>query len=186
MRRLTAFESISADGFFTDAKNDMTWAHAGNDDPEFAAFTARNAGGDGCLVFGRTTYEMMVSFWPTPAAKQQMPEIADGMNRMPKIVFSRTLTSADWTNTTLINDDPATAIARLKGESGPNMTILGSGSIVSHLAEAGLVDEFQFVVCPTALGQGRSLFETVTRKLELTLTSSRTFKNGKVLLCYTT
>ena len=89
MRKLSVFNSVSLDGYFTDAKGDMSWAH--KSDPEFDAFTSENAKGGGTLLFGRKTYEMMVSFWPTPAAMEQMPDVAKGMNSLEKIVFSRTL-----------------------------------------------------------------------------------------------
>ena len=91
MRKLDVFNSITLDGYFTDSNGDMSWAHEGGDDPEFAAFTAGNAQGGGTLIFGRVTYELMKSFWPTEQAKRAMPEVAAGMNRMEKIVFSRTL-----------------------------------------------------------------------------------------------
>ncbi|MFL5606068.1 MAG: dihydrofolate reductase family protein, partial [Gemmatimonadaceae bacterium] len=86
MRRLTVFNNVSLDGYFTDAKGDMSWAH--NNDPEWNAFAAENASGGGALLLGRITYDLMASFWPTPRAMQAMPEVAKGMNRMPKVVFS--------------------------------------------------------------------------------------------------
>ena len=89
MRKVHVFDSISLDGFFTDARNDMSWAH--RRDPEWNAFVAGNAGGNGALLFGRVTYEQMRAFWPTPQAAQMMPEVAAGMNAMPKYVVSRTL-----------------------------------------------------------------------------------------------
>jgi dihydrofolate reductase len=180
MRTLSVFESLSLDGYFTDARNDMSWAHAGGDDPEYAAFTAENAQGGGALVFGRVTYEMMGSFWPTPAATQAMPEVAARMNSLPKIVFSRSPKRADWQNTTLIKGDPVDAMRALKSESGPDMVILGSGTIVSMLAGAGLVDEFQFVYVPVVLGAGRTPFEGNDHRTTLRLLGQRAFRNGKL------
>jgi dihydrofolate reductase len=113
-----------------------------------------------------------------------MPAVAAGMNRMPKVVFSRTLTSAAWSNTTLVNGDLLPATRRMKEESGPDMAILGSGRIVAQLAQAGLIDEYQVVVNPLVLGAGRTMFEGCDRTLDLMLTKSRAFANGKVLLCY--
>jgi dihydrofolate reductase len=182
MRRVIAFEQVSLDGFFVDGKGDMSWAH--KQDPEWNAFTSGNASGDGALIFGRVTYEMMASFWPTPMAMESMPEVAEGMNRMPKIVFSRTLKKVSWDNTTLVNGDVAAHVRKLKNEPGPGLAILGSGSIVSQLARAGLVDEFQIVVNPIVLGKGRTLFEGVEEKLPLKLTQSRAFGNGNVVLYY--
>jgi dihydrofolate reductase len=185
MTRLNMFNSISLDGYFTDSSNDMSWAHAGSEDKEFQDFVAGNAKGTNALVFGRVTHEMMAAFWPTPAAAQAMPDVAKAMNAALKYVFSRRLKKADWAGTTVLNGDPAQEIARLKRESGVDMTILGSGSIVKQLTAAGLIDDYQLLVCPVILGGGRTLFEGTTGKPVLKLANSRTFSNGKVFLHYT-
>lgn len=91
MRRLIVFNHVTLDGYFADANNAMSWAKPGNDDPEYAAFVRENASGGGELLFGRITYAMMASYWPTPIADQHAPEVARGMNTMAKVVFSRTL-----------------------------------------------------------------------------------------------
>jgi dihydrofolate reductase len=160
----------------------MSWAH--RDDPEFNAFTAENASGEGMLLFGRKTYDLMASFWPTPQAAQMMPEVAAGMNRMPKVVFSRAMDKATWNNTTLVKSDPAGAVRKMKNEPGPDMVIFGSGSIVSLLASHGLIDEYQFVVVPIVLGAGRTMFEGLKNRVNLKLTKTRIFGNGNVFLCY--
>ena len=182
MRKLTVFNSVSLDGYFTDAGGDMSWAHS--NDPEWLEFVAGNASGDGALVFGRVTYEMMAAYWPTPLAMRNDPAVAQGMNQLPKIVFSRTLGEASWSNTTLVNDDPAATIRRMKAEPGPDMAVLGSGSIVAQLAQEDLIDEYQIAVKPLVLGAGRTLFEGVTRRLDLRLTRTRAFANGSVVLWY--
>ncbi len=182
MRRVIAFEQVSLDGFFVDGKGDMSWAH--KRDAEWTEFAGSNASGDAALVFGRVTYEMMASFWPTPQARESMPAVAEGMNKLPKIVFSRTLKTASWQNTTLVKGDPVAHVRKLKSEPGPGVAILGSGSIVSQLAAAGLIDEFQIVVNPIVLGKGRTLFEGVEEKIPLKLVKSRAFGNGNVVLYY--
>ncbi len=182
MRRLAAFEFVSLDGFFVDAQGDMGWAH--KHDPEWNEFSAANAGGESTLLFGRVTYEMMASFWPTPAAAQAAPLVAEAMNRMPKVVFSRTLASASWQNTVLVKGDLAAEVRKLKSQAGPAITLLGSGSLVSQLTEASLIDEYQIVVCPIVLGRGRTLFETVPRRRVLKLIKTRAFGNGNVVLWY--
>ena len=183
MRKLIAFENVSLDGYFVDAHGDMSWAHQ-QADPEWNEFTARNAGGEGVLLFGRVTYDMMASFWPTPAAAEQMPEVAAGMNRMPKVVFSRKMDKATWKNTTLVKTDPAAEVRKMKKESGPGLVVMGSGTIVSLLTQAGLIDEYQLVVNPIVLGKGRTLFEGVKEKIGLKRTNARTFGNGNVVLHY--
>ena len=183
--RLNMFNSVSLDGYFTDASSDMSWAHAGGDDAEFRDFVAGNASGESALLFGRVTYEMMASFWPTPMAAKQMPAVAAGMNRAAKVVFSRSLKKADWANTTVLQGDPVAEIARLKRADGPGLTVLGSGSIVKQLAGAGLIDDYQLMVCPVILGSGRTLFGGIPGRPGLKLASSRAFKNGKEFLHYT-
>jgi dihydrofolate reductase len=178
------FNNISLDGYFVDADGDMSWAHAGGDDPEMGEFTSKNASGGGALIFGRVTYELMKAFWPTPMAAQMMPEVARGMNAARKYVFSRTVKDSDWANTVILDGDPAIEIARLKKGDDKGLTILGSGSIVKQLTAAGLIDEFQFMVNPAVLGGGRTLFDGVPGRPSLTLENSRTFKNGKVFLHY--
>jgi dihydrofolate reductase len=182
MRKLSVFNSVSVDGYFTDAKGDMTWAH--RDDPEMAAFAAENASDDGELVFGRVTYELMADFWPTAEAKASMPAVADGMNRLPKLVFSRTLQQASWRNTELVKDYPVDLMRARKRESGPDMVILGSGTLVSQLTEARLIDEYQLALIPVVLGGGRTLFEGVSGNPELQLVSTRALDSGTVLLVY--
>ena len=135
-------------------------------------------------MFGRITYELMASYWPTPQAAKNDPVVAERMNNLPKVVFSRTLDQASWSNTKLVKRGMAAEIRKMKKEPGEDMAILGSGSIVSQLAQEGLIDEYQIVVNPVALGKGRTLFDGLSEKLTLKLTKTLTFKNGKVFLCY--
>lgn len=182
MRKLHVFNHVSLDGYFVDGKGDMSWAHG--EDPEFQQFTQENASGQAAMLFGRVTYQMMAGFWPTPAAAQMMPDVAASMNAAPKYVFSRTLSKVDWSNTTLLKGDIVAETRRLKAESGPDLLVMGSGTIVSQLAEAGLVDAYQVVVNPLVLGSGRTMFEGVSHRISLALEKSRSFKNGKVVLWY--
>lgn len=182
MRQVHVFNQVSLDGYFVDRHNDMSWAH--KDDPEWRAFTQENASGEAALVFGRVTYQMMAGYWPTPMAAQNSPHVAAQMNALPKMVFSRTLKSADWNNTTLISADLVSETRRLKASPGPDMVIMGSGTIVAQMTEAGLIDLYQVVVNPIVLGAGRTMFDGVTRQVPLTLEKSRAFGNGNVVLWY--
>ena len=184
MRKLTVFNAVSLDGSFTDAKGDMSWAH--KDDAEWQAFAAENASGGGVLVFGRITYEMMAAFWPTPAAFESNAAVAERMNNLPKIVFSTTLEKSSWNNTTLVKGDIAAEMRRLKNEVGPDMVIMGSGTIVGQLAEARLIDGYQIVVNPIILGSGRTMFDGVEEQQSLQLTNTRAFSNGNTVLWYET
>ena len=183
MSKLMVFNSVSVDGYFTDTKGDISWAH--QDDSEWKDFTKENvSGGGGILLFGRVTYEMMASHWPTPQAKEQFPEVADKMNSAQKVVFSKTLNKVSWNNTRLVKADLVTEVRKMKKATPEGIVILGSGTIVSQLAQANLVDQYQLVVNPVVLGDGRTLFEGMKNKLRLKRTQSRTFKNGNVLLTY--
>jgi dihydrofolate reductase len=182
MRKVNVFDNVSLDGFFTDAKGDMSWAH--KQDEEWNAFASANASGNGELLFGRVTYDMMAAFWPTPQAAKMLPKVAAGMNAMRKTVFSRTLDTVAWQNTVLLKGNLVTEVRRLKQQPGPDIVILGSGSIVSQLTQARLIDEYQLVLNPIVVGRGRSLFETVVDTLNLTLTKTQSFRNGNVVLWY--
>ena len=182
MRKLTVFTISSLDGFIADANGDMSWAH--KEDEQWREFTRNNASGGGALIFGRVTYEQMVQFWPTPQAMQWNPIVAERMNALPKYVFSTTMKEATWQNTTLFSGNLPEEIARLKSQDGAPLTILGSASIVSQCAQAGLVDEYQVVISPIILGSGLSLFKTVSEKRKLELLASRLFNNGNVVLTY--
>jgi len=182
MRKVLVYNSISLDGYFTDAKGDMSWAH--KRDPEWNAFVAENARGESVMLYGRVTYDQMVGFWPTEAAIKSFPEVAESMNRTPKVVFSRSMDKASWNNTTLVKTDPAAEVRKMKQQPGPPLLIMGSGTIVSQLTEARLIDEYELVMTPIVLGKGRTMFDGVRQKLPLRLTKSRAFGNGSVVLWY--
>lgn len=182
MARVMVFNSVTLDGFFTDQNGDMSWAH--KNDPEWNDFTAGNAKGEGTLLFGRKTYEMMAAFWPTPQAKESFPEVASAMGRQPKVVFSKTLDKVTWSNTRLVKGDLPGEVRRMKQQPGSGIVILGSGTIVAQLTQEGLIDEYQLIVNPIVLGKGRTMFDGVTKKVNLRLTNERRFKNGNVLLTY--
>ncbi len=182
MARLIVYNAVSLDGYFTGPNGDLSWGHS--PDAEWQGFVEDNAKGGGQLLFGRITYEMMRSFWPTPQAANSYPIVAERMNNLPKVVFSRTLEKATWNNTTLVKDDLAGEVRKLKRGSGPHLVIMGSGSIVSQLAQQGLIDEYQLVLCPVVLGKGRTMFDGLSEKVALKLTKTRAFRNGNVLLCY--
>lgn len=183
MQKLIVFNHVSLDGYFVDAKGSMQWAKT-HQDAEWNAFVAENAKGNGALLFGRVTYDLMVSYWPTPMAAQHTPDVAQRMNALSKVVFSRTLDKASWNNTRLVKGDLAEEVRKMKKEPGEGLTILGSGTIISQLAQAGLIDEFHVVVNPIVLGKGRTMFDGVTKTLNLKLAKSRAFGNGNVVLVY--
>ncbi len=186
MQKLSSFTMVSLDGFFATELGDLTWAHRA-DDPEHSAFVANNAKSGGALLFGRTTYDMMAQYWPTPAAAKSEPVVAERMNALPKYVISHDLERPSWKNTTVLRGNLSTEVDKLKREAKSDITILGSGSIVAQCAAAGLIDELQFMLYPLALGAGKRVFSDARghMTLALELVESRTFKNGIVFLRYT-
>jgi len=183
-RTLTAFIQTSLDGYYSDNAGDMSFAHRPAEDREWTEFMTGNARSDAVLVLGRKTYEMMSQWWPTPDAAAMYPELAARMNSLPKLVFSHRLRTTDWNNTTLVRRDAVKAIREMKTKKGPNMSILGSGSLVRQLSQAGLVDVLQVVVNPVALGAGHSLLAGLDRREPLQLAKSRVFANGSIVLWY--
>lgn len=181
MGKLSVFNFVTLNGYFKGPNEDISWHRHGAEESEFAAEGAKS---DSILLFGRKTYEMMASYWPTPEALKNAPVVAEGMNRSEKIVFSRTLKKVDWNNSKLIKDNIIEEIKKIKQTSRKDMTLLGSGSILTQFAKAGLVDDYQFMIDPVVLGDGTAIFKSITNKMDLKLTNSRVFKNGVVLLCY--
>ena len=141
------------------------------------------------LVFGRKTYQLMVPFWPEVAKNQSMTkasnEFAHTFDSINKIVFSRSLDSAEDKNTRIVRTNLHDEILNLKQEEGKNI-LVGGVSIPSQLIELGLVDEYRFVVSPIVAGEGRRLLEGVSLResLQLKLVESKIFKSGCVALRY--
>lgn len=181
MRLLGVFNLVTLDGYFAGEGGDISWHTT---DPEFQRYAEVYFGSGNTLLFGRVTYELMASFWPSASALASEPVIARGMNSAPKIVFSRTLSTADWSNTRLVKDNLLDTVRELKQQEGTDLIVLGSGSVIAQLARAGLIDEYQLLLCPIFLGKGKTMFEGVTGAPPLTLKKSFTFGNKSVLLCY--
>jgi dihydrofolate reductase len=186
MGKLTVFDHVSLDGFFAGPKGEIDWFKAIRKDKEYEAFTHEGASSGSTLVFGRKTYEMMKSYWPTREAATNDPEMSKVMRNSPKIVFSRKLKTVaeetNWKNITLLHEIDNAAIRKLKAKSGA-LTILGSGSIVQQLANLGLIDEYNLVTVPIVLGNGKPLFKSV-KEMSLKLLEARGFKNGIAVLRY--
>lgn len=180
MGKLSVFNFITLNGCTQGPGGDISWHRHGAEESDYAK---EGANSKSTLLFGRKTYEMMAMYWPSPMAMQQSPDVALGMNASPKVLFSRTMKNAEWQNTRIVVADPAAEIRRMKKE-GTNMTILGSGSIVTLCAEHGLIDEYKIMVDPVLIGGGTPLAGALSRTVGLTLTSTRAFSSGVVLLTY--
>jgi dihydrofolate reductase len=183
MRKLNVFNFVTLNGYFKGPDGDISWHKHGTgaDEREFAE---EGAGSDNILLFGRVTYDMMAWYWPSPDAMKNSPKVADGMNRSRKIVFSRTLKKSDWSNTTIVNDSMIETVKKLKKSADKDITILGSGSIITQLAEHNLIDSYQLMIDPLAIGAGTSIFQGLAKPLQLKLANTRTFTSGVLLLNY--
>ena len=181
MRKLFAFNMVTLDGFFEGPNQDISW-HTTDD--EFNQFAIEQTGSVDTILFGRKTYEMMASYWPTESARQDDPDVAALMNNVPKIVFSRTLQTAEWSNTRLMKENIKGEILKLKAQPGKEIAVFGSADLLSTLIELDLVDEHRIIVNPVVLGKGTPLFKDVERPLNLQLVRSRVFASGNVLLYY--
>lgn len=182
MGQLSVFNFLTLNGYYKGPGNDISWH---KHDEEGAKFSEKNMEPGNILLFGRITYEMMAAFWPSPAAYENFPLVAEGMNKAEKIVFSKTLEKAGWKNTRLIKENIVEEVKAMK-QQGKNMTILGSGSIVSLFAQHNLIDDFMFMVDPVVLGEGTPIFRGIDHQLNLKLTDSKVFKNGSLVLSYQT
>jgi dihydrofolate reductase len=185
MGRISVFNHITVDGFFAGPHGEIDWFKFITSDDDWNAYTHQQAGTEATLIFGRTTYEMMKSYWPTADAIKTDPGMANAVNKSPKVVFSKTLQRLEegpnWKRLTLLHEIVPKDIRRL-AEAG-DMTILGSGTIVSQFAKLDLIDEYLLASVPIILGSGKSMFADVDTK-NLDLVEARAFDNGIVLLHY--
>jgi dihydrofolate reductase len=185
MRRLVAFTNVSVDGYFAGPNGEIDWFK--NSDEEDRQFMTGQASQSATLMFGRTTYEMMAGYWPTPGACRDNPVVAGVMNSVPKIVFSKTMKPVEdgpvWKNVRVFRGIVPDEIIALKKQAGGDLAILGSGTLVQQFASLGLIDEYGLLVNPVVLGSGKRLFSGV-KKMNLQLLAIRTFRNGKVFLRY--
>lgn len=183
MRKVILFNLVTLDGFFEGPNQDISWH---NVDEEFNEFAINQLNETGTLLFGRVTYQVMASYWPTESAIRDDPTVAGLMNSLPKVVFSKTLDTAEWNNSRLVKEVHRVVeeVSELKRQPGKDIAIFGSSDLAATLAEHGLIDEYRIMVVPVFLGDGRSLLRGIKEKLNLKLLRVRTFKSGSVLLYY--
>jgi dihydrofolate reductase len=194
-RRVVASTFVTLDGYMVGPDEDMSWVIEGFD-PEMQADVAKDMGsGSDVFAFGRVTYEIFAAYWPTavpyeegdelsPAAGKEDPRIIRALNDFPKVVFSTTLTSSDWSNTRVVGEGPEDEIRRLKAQPGKAVSIQGSASIVQALARADLIDEYRLYVHPVLLGDGKPLFASGMNRQDLELVRVKPYANGVVATTY--
>lgn len=187
MRKVVLLMHTSLDGFTAGPNGEMDWI---NVDEEMFDIVGKMTDESDAALFGRVTYQMMESYWPTagdqPNASKHDIEHANWVNNNEKIVFSNTLKETDWEKTTILNGDIKEKMEKLKGKPGKNMLMIGSASIAHAFMQHGLIDEFYINVNPVILSEGKPLFKDIQNKINLKLISSMTFKSGVVGLHYKT
>lgn len=176
---------VSLDGFFEGENHDLSWH---NVDAEFNTFAAKQLHEVDTILFGRRTYQLMESFWPSGQGLQGDPVVANLMNNTEKIVFSKTLESVHetdvWKHVRLVKENVKEEIERLKNTTGKDIAVLGSSNLCVTLLELGILDEIRLMVNPVVLGKGTPLFHGIQQKYTFSLQESRQFANGNILLTY--
>lgn len=188
MRKIKMLNRISIDGYFASLNETsfgMDWfIH----DPEVDTAAHVIGGKMDTLILGRKTYRLFEHFWVPilndPHAPVHMKATAEELTAMTKVVFTHTVSETAWDNTRICKENPVEAARQMKQEPGSDLLVLGSGSIVQQLADAGLIDEYIFIVTPIVAGEGKPLFPAMNQQ-QLLLREARTFKSGNVVLHYT-
>src|ERR1700704_813352 len=173
MRKLIMWNLVSLDGFFEGAKSwDLGW-HDSVWGEELERLSIDQLNSADTLLFGRATYEGMASYWPSAKG-----EVADLMNQIRKVVFSRTLEKASWNNTRLVKGNAEEEVAKLKKQPGKDLLIFGSANLSTTLIRHRLIDEYRLCLAPIVLGRGTPLFKASSETMKLKLLETRPLKSG--------
>lgn len=176
MRKVILWDMLTLDGRFEGPGRDISWFVFDDDLERYILDTQQTAD---TLLFGRVTYEGMAGYWPTAEGV-----IADFMNAVPKVVFSRTLESADWNNSRLVKENAAEEVQKLKEQPGGDIFVFGSADFAATLIEHDLVDEYRIGVNPVVLGSGTPFFKDSPHRRQLQLLEVTPLKSGLVILHY--
>lgn len=179
MRKLIMWNMVTLDGFFEGPEKwEVDWHNdAWSEDLE--QFVLEQLQSADLLLFGRVTYKGMARYWPSAEG-----QVADLMNSIPKIVFSRTLEKAEWNNTRIISANAEDQVFQLKQQPGKNILIFGSADLSSTLMQRNLIDEYRLGLNPIVLGGGGPLFKSSPHRLKMKLLEARPLKGDCVLLRY--
>jgi len=177
----------SLDGFVAGVQGEMNWIKIDETMFDFVGTVTDQAD---TALYGRVTYEMMQSYWPTageqPNASRHDKEHSAWYNKVSKVVLSRTISEKGLDNTTVIGDHLADNINQIKKQEGKNILIFGSPSASHSLLGQGLIDEFWLFVNPVLLGKGIPLFKGIVETTRLKLAETKTFSSGVIALHYET
>ena len=184
MGRIVVTEFVSLDGVVEAPGGGETFRHGGwtfefDRGDEGNRFKVDETLSSEALLLGRVTYEGFAEAWPSRDG-----EFADKFNTMPKYVVSSTLSEPEWSNSTVLEGDVATAVAKLKREHEGDIVVHGSPQLVQALVEQDLVDELRVMLFPVVLGSGKRLFGETTDKKRLRLVDSKVVGDGVLILTY--
>ena len=180
MRKIIVSEGVALDGVF-EAETMGQWA-APYYSEERDAFVRSIVLASDALLLGRTTYDLQAWYWPNQ--KDDKYGIANHKNKMAKYVVTSRPLQAQWNNSTIIQNNIVEEIARLKGQSGKDILIEGSATLVQSLAQADLIDEYKFLVHPSLAGSGKRFFKEGMGLIKLKLVESKPLSLGVVALSY--
>ncbi|QBD76824.1 dihydrofolate reductase [Ktedonosporobacter rubrisoli] len=187
MRKIISTMWVTLDGFIAGLNNEMDWVGESYDEA-MGKYESDLVNSADTLLLGRVTYQSFAGSWPhvpnNPDAPEEEKAYARTLNAMRKIVFSRTFESVEWNNSTLVKEVVPAEIERLKQEPGRNIIIYGSASLVRTLTSFSLIDEYQLLIHPVILGQGKPFFQGIKDQVKLKLVDSRTHPSGVVVLFY--
>lgn len=185
MRKLKLQVQLSVDGYAAGSHDEMDWMTFNWDD-KLKEYVNEITKSMDCIVLGRKLAEGFIPHWTAVAANLDDPEHTAGrkFTDTPKVVFTKTMDQSAWDNTELATGDLVDEIAQLKKQEGKDIIAYGGVDFVASLIEAGLVDEYHLLVNPVAIGQGRSIFESLREKQALSLVGATSFDSGIVALCY--
>ncbi len=176
---------VTLDGYIEGPEHDLSWHHV---DAEFNEFAINQLKDESTILYGRRTYQLMESYWPSEDSRRDDPEVAQLMNDIPKVVVSNSLEKVRetkiWKHVRLIHDDVEAQIRSLKKEKGGNILLMASNNLCVSLLEWGLLDEVRLMINPVVIGKGTFLFEGLKNKINFTLITSRKFSSGNMLLTY--
>ena len=185
MRKIVLFMHASLDGFVGGPNGEMDWITV---DEEIFDYAGNRTNEADTALYGRVTYQMMESYWPTaaeqPAASKHDIEHSTWYNKVPKVVVSKSMKGADLPNTTIIGDNIPDKIMQLKQQEGKEIIIFGSPSIGHLLMRENLIDDYWLFVNPVLLGEGIPLFKSIQHRIQLKLVKSNEFTSGVVCLHY--
>lgn len=185
MRKIISFMHISLDGFVAGPNGEMDWIKV---DQEMFDYVGRRISEGNTALYGRVTYQMMESYWPTagdkPDASRHDIEHSKWYSQVHKVVLSRTLNEPELTNTTIISDNLTDNINKIKQQEGPDILLFGSPTATHSLIQLNLIDGYWLFVNPIILGQGIHLFTDIKDKIKLKLLNTHPFTSGVTELNY--